>query len=432
MRISYLKYMASLAILTAPMLLGGCSSIARGVTEAVINQEEVKDTRQCEIEGPAFDGIRQSFDEQAPSTPKVTKILMVHGVSSHLPGYSSRFQKKLFEDLGLDIVDSTVKTITLDSNKIQWADDQPHTLGTLKISRHTDAQNARQLIFYELTWSSITDPQKKAIMADSANYEGLPRASINKSLKNLMNETVPDLLIYNGNGYERVTESVSQAVCWMLGNDWDKLPQDGVHQCRQWPHSTYANMMRDDHYFVTHSLGSRIAIDTIHDLVALNGTVKKGPDDAKRSKAAQDKEFTVFMLANQLPLLQAGRSMPAVAGQEKAYCEVGGDKTDDRVLRRMNIIAFSDPNDILSYPVASDYATSNIDSRICPAVTNISLNIAHERSIFDTANFANPVSAHNGYMEDDRVIDLIANGIRRSDAALVGGKCRWLETKKLP
>ena len=95
----------------------------------------------------------------------------------------------------------------------------------------------------------------------------------------------------------------------------------------------------------------------------------------------------------------------------------------------MNIIAFSDPNDILSYPVPLDFASNSIDSRICPQVTNVSLNVATQKSLFDAASFANPLTAHSGYMEDDRVIDLIANGIKGGSLSpLIAERCKWLET----
>ena len=98
----------------------------------------------------------------------------------------------------------------------------------------------------------------------------------------------------------------------------------------------------------------------------------------------------------------------------------------------MNIIAFSDPNDILSYPVPLDFTTNSIDSRICPAVTNVSLNIAAQKSLFDAASFANPLTAHSGYMEDDRVIDLIANGIsKKKITPLIEKRCKWLEQAQI-
>lgn len=124
--------------------------------------------------------------------------------------------------------------------------------------------------------------------------------------------------------------------------------------------------------------------------------------------------------------------LPAISSETDAYCETDGKRSAERVMRKMNIVAFSDPNDILSYPVPLDFTKNSIDSRICPAVTNVSLNIAAQKSLFDAASFANPLTAHSGYMEDDRVIDLIANGISRENITpLIGKRCKWLERAQI-
>lgn len=414
-------------------LISGCSSIAKGVTEAVLSEEkgETVDKRLCEIEGPSFEGIQSSLGQQRPGSPKITKVLMVHGISNHVPGYSSRLQKGLYEKLGLTKTETQIKTIALDNASIKWDKDEPHTLGTLRVTRHTDDNHTRELLFYELTWSPISDIQKERLSFDSANNEGLPRATLNGSLKSFMNATVPDLLIYNGNGYERITTSVKESVCWMLGNNWGDLPEDGAHQCSTWKGSTFANLAVDDHFFITHSLGSRITIDTIQNFGNI-APEYSNPDDEKIQRKISDeirnKDFTVFMMANQLPLLQMGRDAPEIAGEEKTYCSTSATKADERIMRKMGIVAFSDPNDILSYPVPMHFTSTGIDSRICPSVTNVSLNIAEQKSLFDAASFANPMTAHSGYMEDDRVIELIANGIGDGQASpLIQKSCRWLE-----
>jgi len=417
-------------LLLAFLLLGGCSSVAQGVTEAVLEHQETKeDTRLCEIEGRAFDGVWKSLNTQSHNTPKVTKVLMVHGISSHVPGYSNRFQKKLYEKLGLSVSDAEVKTIALQSDDVPWKKGETRTLGTLRVTRHLNEDRSKQLIFYELTWSPITDKQKESLEKDSTNNEGLARADFNGSLKGFLNETMPDLLIYNGNGYQKVTVSVAESVCWMLGDTWDGLPKKGAHTCKKWPSSTFQNLGADDHFFVTHSLGSRITIDTIQNFSTSTRYDGHTSMERKIRNIVRDKEFTVFMMANQLPLLQMGRDAPEVSNALNDYCLPQGKFYDRRVMRKMNVVAFSDPNDLLSYPIPMDFAKNQIDSRICPSVTNVSLNIAEQKNLFDTLSFANPLTAHRGYMEDDRVVELIANGIKRGEeGGGIGRRCRWLES----
>jgi len=82
---------------------------------------------------------------------------------------------------------------------------------------------------------------------------------------------------------------------------------------------------------------------------------------------------------------------------------------DKRFLGKLNIVAFSDPNDLLTYTIEPDFVKKYINLRNCPIVTNILINVADPIDIKIT-EFANPQKAHLGYSADTRVIDLIVNG----------------------
>jgi hypothetical protein len=135
------------------------------------------------------------------------------------------------------------------------------------------------------------------------------------------------------------------------------------------------------------------------------------------------------MMSNQLPMLQLGRRPPAVTGQNQAYCQPGGDKYDKRVVASTPIIAFSDPNDLLSYAIPNGFIEKYIDSRLCSEVTNVIINVATIINAFNFGKIANPLEAHIGYGTDDRVIALIARGIgNNGESKLVKDRCRWVET----
>jgi hypothetical protein len=56
---------------------------------------------------------------------------------------------------------------------------------------------------------------------------------------------------------------------------------------------------------------------------------------------------------------------------------------------------FSDPNDLLSYPIPDAVVRSHVDSRLCPKQINVTINIASVRSVLDLGEFANsPRGAH--------------------------------------
>jgi hypothetical protein len=93
-------------------------------------------------------------------------VLRVHGIGKHLPGYSGRLRDNLASALGLDVVQEKFKEfILLPPPKRQDLDLGDALLGTLRVNRFTNKEESRELLFYELTWSGITEPLKEAILA---------------------------------------------------------------------------------------------------------------------------------------------------------------------------------------------------------------------------------------------------------------------------
>lgn len=138
----------------------------------------------------------------------------------------------------------------------------------------------------------------------------------------------------------------------------------------------------------------------------------------------------MFMFANQLSVLQLGREDPAVADEISAFCSAEGSKGNERLFKRLNVVAFSDPNDILSWAVPPDYAHQHMDSRLCPVLNNVIINVAPVQTVFGAAKLANPAIAHGDYDNDDRVLALIAGGIGGSRTrSVVEERCEWLETR---
>lgn len=419
------KMFLCLAVCALVTPLTGCSSIAKGVTEAIMEKKDkAEDTRLCEIAGPAFEGIEASVAHKAVAgAPGTTKVLMVHGISKHLPGYSARFREKLAASLGLDSMDPTIKNITL-TNAVENGED----VGTLRVSRHFSSANDREFLFYELTWSGIGEMDKEVIAFDDSEAYNYRRAGLNKSLKKFMNATVPDLLVYEGLKKGLIDKSVGQSVCWAFRGSWDNMPDNGRHYCNAYDNSIATNIKQDDFYIVTHSLGSRITIDTLNRFAADRENCEECKKLDGLNATLQNETITVFMMANQLPLLQVGQEKSGTTGVTDEYCQPGGSHYSERLVGKVRIVAFSDPNDILSYPIPPDYADAYIDSRYCPEIVNIDLNIAHPKDLLGVTEFANPLEAHVGYQDDDRVIALMTSGLNRNHMhPLIAEKCNWTE-----
>lgn len=407
-----------LIVLTAIFYLSGCSSFGRGVAEAILDKDEKIDTRKCEIKGDKFRGIDYYF-----AKGDTVKVLMIHGVGTHQPGYSARIRDNLSKTLNLTVLSRSPKDITLLNPKNQAP------IGMLRVFRMQDEARKHTLLFYELTWSDITTPQKQILRYDYSNEYSYKRAGFNNSVKKFLDDTGPDPMIYLTDKEDLILNATKQATCWMLGNTWAELNPSQKKVCMVSSYKQIKNLEHENIVFITHSLGSRILIDTIVNIAddITRSDIKKHKDAELIINALKTKEFTAFMLANQLPILQIGRPKPEVSRQISQYCTPSGKHHDKRIFKQLNIVAFSDPNDILSYDIPQEFVDEYIDSRICPSVTNVNINIAEAISAFGL-EVVNPMAAHTEYDNDTRVVNIIAKGTENiKDNPLLSEKCKFYE-----
>ncbi len=404
------------------IVLSGCASIGRGMTEAFMGRFNSEDTRVCQVRGQSFAGI-------APGLAKPhgkTKVLMVHGVGDRLPGYSTELMEKLSNQLKLTAKSSSFKDIQLMSFS-----DPEKKLGNLRVTRLQNENKSKELWFYELTWSEITRDQKSILAFDNSGEFSFRRATVNNMLKTFTNDTAPDPIIYLGESRELILRSFAQAFCWMGKDSWDDIPGNGRHGC-DFTNSLNENFNQDEIVFISHSLGSRIVIDGLTRIVSMlerpnQKSILHTIDKTKR-EALQKKHVHIFLMSNQLPLLQLGRELPEVTGQKANYCMPNGTNYASRLFSKTSIVAFSDPNDLLSYAIPQNFTEEFLDSRLCINVTNVNINVASVFEAFGMGKIANPIEAHVGYSRDDRVVALIAEGIGNGHTApIVKDRCEWTE-----
>jgi len=408
-----------LIISITSFLITGCASFGKGITEAILEKQESEDTRICEVWGEQFNGLEPYLD----NNNGIMKVLMVHGVGDHKPGYATEFFEKLAKELNLSVTSKAYKDISLSDPK-----NTDKALGNLRINRYLNKQRTQELMFYELSWSEITAKEKSVLAYDNSGEYSFRRAEVNDLMKRFSNDTGPDPIIYLGESRKDILNSFSQSFCWMTFGNWDELPQDGKATCELPDISAIIN---DQYAFVSHSLGSRITIDGMQRIAAvLENRVKQGDFYQKKiTDAIKQKTIPIYMMSNQLPMLQLGRTLPEVSMQKDSYCKAEGDNYSDRMVNKTPIIAFSDPNDLLSYALPFGFVEKYLDSRLCIDVSNVNINVAHIYDVFGLGKFANPMDAHIGYETDDRVVALIAKGIgSEATADIVKERCRWIET----
>lgn len=415
--------------LSIAVLLSGCASLGKGATEAILEKTESEDTRVCQVWGKPFAGI----DANLSKSKGKTKVLFVHGVGDHIPGYTTQFLEKLAKQLNLNERSEEQKNIQLSAPLVPGK-----KLGNLRITHLFNEEKGTELTFYELTWSEITRQEKELLAFDNSGEYEFRRAKINGMLKKFSNDTGPDPIIYLGKSREAILAAYGQSFCWMASRDWEDLPSSGEHTCWGLNDSAIDHIANDDYVVISHSLGSRIVIDGMQRIAHILANTAKYEDPSrgvvvteKTIEALQNKHIPIFMLSNQLPMLQLGRELPEVAGQNDSYCDPKGANYSKRTVSETSLIAFSDPNDLLSYGIPPGFSDKYLDSRLCANITNININIAKVMDALGLTDLANPLEAHVGYDQDDRVIDLIAHGIgNQKTSPLVKQRCEFTKTVK--
>jgi len=171
------------------ILISGCASFGKGITEAILEKQETKDDRICEVWGEGFNGLEPYLDNKEG----IMKVLMVHGVGDHKPGYATEFFEKLAKDLNLTVTSKAYKDINLFSSE-----NPDKSLGNLRINRYLNKQRTQELMFYELSWSEITADEKSVLAYDNSGEYSFRRAEVNDLMKRFSNDTGPDPIIYLG------------------------------------------------------------------------------------------------------------------------------------------------------------------------------------------------------------------------------------------
>jgi hypothetical protein len=413
-----------LSSLSIALLLSGCESIGKGAMEAFLEKTENEDTRQCQVWGKPFEGITAEIANKN----KNTKVLFVHGVGDHIPGYTTQFLEKLGSELNLNVRSAEQKNIELIAPLIPGKN-----LGNLRVTHILNEQNGQELTFYELTWSEITRAEKQMLAFDTSGDYAFRRAAINGLLKKFSNDAGADPVIYGGESRTPILASFAQSFCWMATGDWKDLPNSGKQACTGLNDSAANRIANDNYVFISHSLGSRIVTDGLDRLVGMLANREKYTTgnnkvamSGKAVEVLQNKHIPIYMLSNQLPMLQLGRKPPEVAGQDASYCQANGANYNKRMFNQTDIVAFSDPNDLLSYAIPAEFSEKYIDSRLCAKITNVNINIAKVMDALGLTDLANPMQAHVGYDTDDRVVALIAKGIgTKSEAPLIKQRCKF-------
>lgn len=441
-----------------------------------------------------FAGISQQIAAM-PENGRVV-ILFVHGMGDHCPGYALNerlgwFSSDVVKALGLSRDNGTLpKSNNADAPERLIVpdfenEDSKSTL-VMQRYRYTVDNTNKHVDAVEITWSGLDrwlkdvqlgydmsdvrypspppkDLKKGDDILDCVDKVGggfkEPRVVVNKAFKDgLLDRNLSDAVVYAGSYGPKIERETADALCRLLRDDWAE--GDTATRCI-WPVDPEIGSTR--FVFVTHSLGSRIAYDTILELSKerMRPNTAVFTDDEINRAAPSIKQLlanttAIYMMANQLPLLGLANARPTMnshdggvrlmalsvaapaSSAQPAFVEASAasrwsaqrsalraatQAQPDEVLQlaiirrdaiadnngptntgTLDIVAFSDPNDLLSYSIPDWYASASGELNV--RVTNVFVHNA-PRWLWLVEN---PSSAHTNYMINDDVWKAIACG----------------------
>lgn len=362
-------------------ILHGCYPLVGGI--------EIQGDNELQLSG-VWDSLKQSTEEQP------VRMLYIHGMGIyHSTEFVEPFANRFTEKLGLTLKGCKENTLQTEAKSPRPGGQSPHAL--LSVCTYTGSQN-RTLMLYTVLWSPLTEEIKKDVLGydSAAIYEG-ERAFFSKTLKkDVMNDSLSDPLLYLSPNYQNKLRVVmQQAICFVASRNDDCATTK--------PTLTGIPLKNSGLFVITESLGSTMLYDTLKRIYRSGDGLKAAGEKLLRDSVVH------YMFANQLPLLCLGRYNDDHGPGGRHCIDEGGTtkilsyESQDKPFK---IVAFSDPNDLLSYPLKKQQFKDFSENKSVE-VTNVLLHV--EKWAF--MGLAYPHTAHTGHRESPDVLQIIACGI---------------------
>lgn len=336
------------------------------------------------------------------SASGAASLIMIHGMCHHTPAWFQGSLVRLSDRLGADragswsflMSDPETRVMALKANVVR-GDERLRVYGILY------AETTRPLKVAHLCRD--VREENAVCESDQAEYSHT-RASVNNAVKNsLLNDCLADAVIYLGPTGEKIRDGVGRAL-------------EAVYRDMEGDTALATGPVM----YLSESLGSKVLGDAL---------VCSTPAIAGRIYPQLARTSHLFLGANQIPLLNLGHRGPGcpavLARRDRTPLGLrlrdGGVHGLAELIKRAQsvrseyvaepaiVVAFTDPNDLLSYTVASD------DFGGLPVVNVI---VSNDWTWFGA--FENPTTAHAGYRANDDVTDILRCGRQ----GVEGGQCK--------
>lgn len=405
MRLNLRTLIASVAAL---LLIAGCTLPYR--------------TPQLSPEGADFPGINDALVQSA-----TVDVVLVHGMCTHDLTWVSATNTALARELGMSFDSSDGVAIPIGTD----AAANPTGATGLLVEHHLKG-NGRTVNTFAILWSPISDAAKSRLCYDvSDGNKTCPAAGdtntgkrdwVNRYFKeNLLDNCLADAVYYAGTpGRTALQSAIREGISVTLFGDPHDLCGDSLARDKATRAGGAPPLI-----FITESLGSKMLYDT---LVNTANSCRQAHPEFDR---ALKRPMEVFMAANQLPILSladtprlstetgepAGTAQaPAAVAAQSALGPVldtlslsgpGGVPTAAErgrmqppngapVIAPKWVVAFSDPNDLLSYTLRAFECPLGSNCTVTGGVRFADVLVSNDWSYVRTAE--RPDTAHTTYL----------------------------------
>ncbi|RYD14459.1 MAG: hypothetical protein EOP90_13700 [Lysobacteraceae bacterium] len=374
------------------------------------------------VDGP-FPGLRQEMTQSANHGE--LHVMQMHGMGDHRAeeycaddGKNIGLQRVIANRLGLSKVDGV-------------SDPRPLRVGEIEIgsySTHVYASLDRTttLYFSCMAWGDAGRRLKRAFLDLESNFRESSdledhRALINSAAKRFVNRSLSDPVLYSGQFGALIREAIWSGVAGIEKELSIKRSRLLKASNMEWegrdasPLNSNVPMV-----VISDSLGSKVILDTI--CAYDEGCAKKTDIQDERKAPAglvngvRSNVVSIFMLANQLPLLQLADVNPprdkaleewlesgevACPFPSPASWKVRGRESD------LRIVAFTDVNDVLSYRLSERFKQRCAGPNSGISIVNVL--VPNARAWFGL--YASMGKAHaSGFKGNSRAIDYLVDG----------------------
>ncbi|WP_250481283.1 hypothetical protein [Caballeronia sp. GAOx1] len=356
-------------------------------------------------------------------------ILLVHGMCTHDEKWAKNAANDLYTSLGGDSQAISLVPSTVPETDVQ-------------LFQQTVETNHGKLRINAIVWSRMTTPLKKQLCYDQTqkisvqdnknaycvtpdetkSYPFKRDAALNRKLKDsILNDCLADAVIYQGISREEMSTQMQKAILQALatsGKADEKAKTDTPTMIKRLENSNLPDLV-----VITDSLGSKIAFDALWKL-------KERSETARATDITIRRISQIFMRANQLPILALADYQIAQKSNGETLKKPGTKKAMPQAqptapnyppdplgalfssnksvaIAQPTIVSFTDPNDLLSYVLASSPNRERMGYSVVDVVTS------NARTYFGIIE--RPDNAHLDYEMNAAVTEAIACGKPKSN-----------------